>query len=55
MEERRTARLRLRRFCEAVRGAFAELNADPEVVQFLSAPLSRKESDTLFDRIERSF
>lgn len=48
----RTARLLLRGWREADRGAFAAMNADPEVVHFLPAALSRAESDAFVDRIE---
>ena len=49
-----TARLALRRFRPADRRPFAALNADPEVVRFISngRPLTRAESDTLLDAIE---
>ncbi len=54
-EELRTDRLRLRRWLPADRGPFAQLNADPRVVEFLPAPLSRAESDARVDRIEDHF
>lgn len=47
-----TPRLILRRFCEADRAPFASLNADPRVMRFFAAPLSRAESDGLIARIE---
>jgi RimJ/RimL family protein N-acetyltransferase len=47
-----TARLLLRRWCEQDRAAFAALNADPVVMEHFPAPLSRRESDALVDRIE---
>ncbi|WP_456826167.1 GNAT family N-acetyltransferase [Cellulomonas sp. P5_E12] len=50
--ERRTDRLLLRRWREADREPFAELNADPEVMQFFPATLSRAESDAMVTRIE---
>jgi RimJ/RimL family protein N-acetyltransferase len=37
------------------RPAFARLNADPRVVEFLPGPLSRQESDARADRIEAHF
>ncbi|HWZ62181.1 MAG TPA: GNAT family N-acetyltransferase [Steroidobacteraceae bacterium] len=42
-----TARLTLRPWREADLGPFAELNADPEVMQFMPARLSREQSDAL--------
>ncbi len=50
-----TERLRLRRWSDADRGPFAALNADPEVMEFLPAPLTRAESDAFVDRIEGTF
>jgi ribosomal-protein-alanine N-acetyltransferase len=47
-----TARLRLRRWMPADREPFAAMNADPRVMQYFPAPLSREESDALADRIE---
>ena len=46
-----TERLRLRRWREADREPFAELNADPIVMEQFPAPLDRAESDALVDRI----
>ncbi|MGH7881712.1 MAG: GNAT family N-acetyltransferase [Candidatus Dormibacteraceae bacterium] len=51
----RTERLLLRRWRQADRGPFAEINADPEVMLYFPAPLSRDESDALVDRIEAGF
>lgn len=49
-------RLRLRRWKESDREPFARLNADPRVMEFFPACLSRKESDQLLDhRIEPHF
>lgn len=48
---RRTERLLLRPWQEADREPFAALNADPEVAEFLPAPLTRAESDQLVDRL----
>ena len=50
-----TARLRLRRWRPADREPFAALNADPRVMEFMAARLTREESDRLFDRIEAHF
>jgi RimJ/RimL family protein N-acetyltransferase len=50
-----TARLVMRRWQEADRASFAALNADPEVMEYFAAPLSRAESDRLVDRIEAGF
>ena len=48
-----TERLLLRRFAPADAGAFAALNADPEVMCFIGEgrPLTRAESDELLTRI----
>ena len=46
-----TGRLRLRGWTDADREPFAALNADPEVAEFLAAPLDRARSDALIDRI----
>lgn len=51
----RTERLLLRRWTDADREAIAQINADPEVMQFRLAPLSRHESDALIDETEASF
>lgn len=53
--ELRTERLRLRRWTDADRDPFAALNADPDVMEFFPAPLSRAESDAFVDRIEAHF
>lgn len=53
--ELRTERLRLRRWREADRAAFAQMNADPEVMEHFPAPLTRRDSDLLVDRIEAGF
>ncbi len=47
-----TARLRLRQWCAADREPFAALNADPEVMAFFPAPLSRAESDAMAVRCQ---
>lgn len=47
-----TARLRLRQWCAADREPFAALNADPKVMEFFPALLTRAESDALADRCQ---
>jgi RimJ/RimL family protein N-acetyltransferase len=47
-----TARLRLRQWCTADREPFAALNADPKVMEFFPALLTRAESDALADRCQ---
>lgn len=51
----RTQRLLLRRWLPADRPAFAALNADPRVVEFLPKAMTREESDSMADRIEAHF
>lgn len=51
----RTDRLLLRSWRPADRQPFARMNADPEVMEFFVAPLSREESDAFVDRIEAGF
>lgn len=46
-----TERLVLRAWRETDKPAFADINADPEVMRHFPAPLSRGESDDLVDRI----
>lgn len=53
--ELHTSRLRLRRWRDSDREPFAALNADPTVMEFYPAPLSRAESDAMVDRIEELF
>jgi len=53
--ELKTERLILRRWRPEDRAAFAAINADPAVVEFLPSALSREESDALADRIEEHF
>jgi RimJ/RimL family protein N-acetyltransferase len=48
----RTERLRLRAFSAEDRAAFAELNADPEVMRHFPSTLAAAESDALADRID---
>ena len=50
-----TARLRLRNWRHRDREPFAELNADPGVMEFFPKRLSREESDAMVDRIEEHF
>ena len=50
--ELRTDRLRLRQWLTSDREAFARLNADARVMEYLPAVLSREESDALAVRIE---
>ena len=52
MRELSTERLLLRRWKPADRAPFADLNADPEVMRYFPAPLTRHSSDALADRIE---
>jgi RimJ/RimL family protein N-acetyltransferase len=48
-----TDRLILRHWHAADRLPFAEMNADPRVMEFMPATLSRPESDLLLDKIEK--
>jgi RimJ/RimL family protein N-acetyltransferase len=54
-QDLRTDRLHLRRWRPDDRAPFANLNADPRVIEFLPAALSRQESDAMADRIEAHF
>ncbi len=45
-----TDHLILRGFRDSDRDSFAAMNADPEVMRYFPAPLSRAESDALLDR-----
>jgi RimJ/RimL family protein N-acetyltransferase len=54
-QELRTERLRLRRWRSEDRAPFAALNADPRVMEYFPAPLSREESDARATRIEAHF
>jgi RimJ/RimL family protein N-acetyltransferase len=47
-----TERLALRDWHEADRAPFAEMNADPAVMEFFYRPLSGAESDVLVDRFQ---
>jgi RimJ/RimL family protein N-acetyltransferase len=51
----RTARLLLRRWRDEDRAPFAELNADPVVMEHFQRPMSPAESDDFVDRIEAQF
>ena len=53
MDLRQTSRLRMRRWEESDRPAFAALNSDPEVMEHFPAVLDRAGSDTLFEELER--
>lgn len=53
--ELRTERLRLRRWLPADLEPFANLNADPRVVEFLPTVLSREQSDAFVARAEAHF
>ncbi|MGI8880420.1 MAG: GNAT family N-acetyltransferase [Jatrophihabitans sp.] len=50
-----TERLVMRRWTDADRAPFAEMNADPEVMRYFKAPLDRTASDLFIDRIESAF
>lgn len=50
-----TDRLLLRRWTRADRAPFAGINADPEVMAYRYAPLSRRQSDELIDHEESNF
>jgi RimJ/RimL family protein N-acetyltransferase len=50
-----TDRLILRHWRDSDREPFAQLNADPRVMEFMPHVLSREESDSLADRIEAHF
>lgn len=45
-----TSRLILRQWGKTDMAAFADLNADPDVMRFFPAPLTRQESDSLAER-----
>src|SRR6202161_1019440 len=45
----------MRRWRDADRDAYAALNADPEVMRYFPAPLSRATSNASVDRIEELF
>jgi RimJ/RimL family protein N-acetyltransferase len=51
----RTDRLLMRRWQDSDREPFAELNADPETMRFLSSTLDRAASDGMIDALEERF
>jgi RimJ/RimL family protein N-acetyltransferase len=53
--ELRTERLLLRRWRPSDRQPFAEMNADPRVMEFFPKLLSREESDARVERVEEHF
>src|SRR5579871_6768037 len=53
MEILKTERLTLRGWREEDREPFARMNADPRVMEFMPAPISRPESDLLADKIQK--
>ncbi len=55
LRELHTPRLKLRRWVPNDREAFAAVNADPRVVEFLPNALTRDESDAVADRIAAHF
>lgn len=55
MHELSTDRLLLRGWGASDRAPFAAMNADPEVMRYFPAPLSRAESDAFADRIASAF
>src|SRR5262249_52790796 len=55
LEQLHTERLILRHWREADREPFARMNADPAVMEFFPACLSRAESDAAVDWIEAHF
>jgi len=52
--ELETPRLQLRQWRDADLAPFAALNADPAVMEFFPAPLTRAESDAFAERIRRA-
>jgi RimJ/RimL family protein N-acetyltransferase len=50
-----TERLVLRRWTDADRAPFAEMNADPEVMRYFPNVMTRQETDSMVDRIEQGF
>jgi RimJ/RimL family protein N-acetyltransferase len=50
-----TPRLELRGWRESDLGAFAAINADPAVMEHFPAPMTRRESDELVEKIEAGF
>jgi RimJ/RimL family protein N-acetyltransferase len=52
MQDLQTPRLKLRNWRETDRTPFADLNADPEVMEHFPSILTREESDALQERIQ---
>jgi RimJ/RimL family protein N-acetyltransferase len=50
-----TSRLTLRRWQEADRMPFAQMNADPVVMNYFAAPMTREQSDEAIDRYLAAF
>jgi RimJ/RimL family protein N-acetyltransferase len=50
-----TSRLILRRWQEEDRAPFAEMNADPVVMHYFAAPMTRQQSDEAIDRYLTAF
>lgn len=50
-----SSRLRLRRWHDADRAAFAALNSDPRVMEFFPGLLTRAQSDAMIDYVEGHF
>ncbi|MSY42840.1 MAG: GNAT family N-acetyltransferase [Actinobacteria bacterium] len=50
-----TERLVLRRWTDADRAPFAEMNADPEVMRYFPNVMTKQETDSMVDRIEQGF
>ena len=48
-----TKRLIIRDYCESDFDAFAEMNADPQVVRYFPKPFARQESRDAFDKIRQ--
>ncbi len=55
MKEILTPRLTLRRWKDEDKELFANLNADPQVMEFMPKILSREESHSFVERIENNF
>lgn len=55
LDQIQSQRLLLRSWLPEDRVAFAQINADPRVMEFFPATLTREESDALVDRIEAHF
>lgn len=50
-----TERLILRRWTDADRAPFAEMNANPEVMRYFPNVMTEQETDSMVDRIEQDF